>query len=248
MTKKHPVALVTGGGRGIGRAISAALAAEGYSVAINYCHSETDAVALAAELRQSYGTDTMAVGCDVSSEEQVNAMLHAVGEQLGEVDLLINNAGIAQQKLFTDITAEDWDRLFAVDVRGVFLCCRGVLPHMIHQKQGSIINISSMWGLVGASCEVHYSAAKAAVIGLTKALAKEVGPSGIRVNCIAPGVIDTEMNRLLDPETLDALREETPLGIIGEGRDIAEAVLFLASEGARFITGQVLSPNGGIVI
>ncbi|MEG1777840.1 MAG: SDR family NAD(P)-dependent oxidoreductase, partial [Angelakisella sp.] len=130
MTKKHPVALVTGGGRGIGRAVSAALAAAGYSVAINYLHSEAAAVALAAELRQSYGTDTMAVGCDVSSEEQVNAMLHAVGEQLGEVDLLINNAGIAQQKLFTDITAEDWDRLFAVDVRGVFLCCRGVLPHM----------------------------------------------------------------------------------------------------------------------
>ncbi|MDC0700747.1 SDR family oxidoreductase, partial [Blautia wexlerae] len=164
------------------------------------------------------------------------------------VDVLVNNAGIAQQKLFTDLTDTDWDRIFAVDVKGVFLCCQAALPHMIHEKRGAIVNISSMWGQVGASCEVHYSAAKAAVIGLTKALAKELGPSQIRVNCIAPGVIATEMNDLLGAETLEALREETPLEAIGTAEQVADAVRFLASDQASFITGQVLGVNGGMVI
>lgn len=247
-SKTHPVALVTGASRGIGRAIASALGAAGYSVAINYLHSEDAARSLAAELREQFGIPAEVFCCDVSEEAQVTAMFGAIADTLGNVDLLVNNAGISRQQLFTDITAEQWDRLFAVDVRGVFLCSRAALPAMIHKKRGSIINISSIWGITGASCEVHYSAAKAAVIGLTKALAKEVGPSGIRVNCVAPGVVDTEMNNQLDVTAMASLREETPLGIIGNCGDIADAVVFLASEKAGFITGQVLSPNGGFVI
>lgn len=246
--KTRPVALVTGASRGIGRATAAALGAEGYSVAINYLHSEEAARSLAVELRERCGVPAEVFCCDIAEEAAVDGMFRAVTESLGPVSLLVNNAGIARQQLFTHITADQWDRLFAVDVRGVFLCSRAALPHMINEKRGNIINISSIWGLTGASCEVHYSAAKAAVIGLTKALAKEVGPSGIRVNCIAPGVVDTEMNRQLDEGTMEALREETPLGIIGSCEDIAQSVVFLASEKARFITGQVLSPNGGILI
>ena len=166
----------------------------------------------------------------------------------GPVDVLVNNAGIAQQKLFTDVTEEDWRRVFAVDVDGVFRCCQCALPHMIHEKAGSIVNISSMWGQVGASCEVAYSAAKAAVIGLTKALAQELGPSHIRVNCVCPGVIDTEMNAALGADTMDALREETPLGRIGAPEDVAAAVSFLAGEESSFVTGQILGVNGGFVI
>lgn len=247
-SKSRPVALVTGASRGIGREIATALAAEGYSVAINYLHSADAAQSLAVELHERFGVPAATFCCDVSDAPQVAAMFGAVADTLGKVDLLVNNAGIAQQKLFTDITTAEWDGLFAVDVRGVFLCSREALRHMIQEKHGSIVNISSIWGLTGASCEVHYSAAKAAVIGLTKALAKEVGPSGIRVNCIAPGVVDTEMNRQLDAAAMEALRNETPLGIVGSCEDIAHAVIFLASEKARFITGQVLSPNGGILI
>jgi len=245
---QYPVALVTGASRGIGRATAVALAREGYAVAVNYRFSQAAAETLAAELRKQYGTKAQAFRCDVSSEEQVETMFRHISRTLGQVELLVCNAGIAQQKLFTDLTEEDWNKLFDVDVKGVFLCAKAALPHMIREKRGNIINISSIWGITGASCEVHYSAAKAAVIGLTKALAKEVGPSGIRVNCIAPGVIETEMNGQLDEDALAALREETPLGILGSGGDIAEAVVFLASHKARFITGQVISPNGGIVI
>ena len=165
-----------------------------------------------------------------------------------QLDILVCNAGIARQQLFTDVSDEDWRTLFRTNVDGTFYCCRAVLPHFIHRKAGKIVTMSSMWGLTGGSCEVAYSATKAAVIGLTKALATEVGPSGITVNCVAPGVIDTEMNANLTPEDLEALRQETPLESIGRPEDVAESVFFLTSEGARFITGQVLSPNGGILI
>ena len=165
----------------------------------------------------------------------------------GSADILINNAGIAQQKLFTDITDDDFTRMFDINVRGVFNCCRAALPYMIHKKHGRIINISSMWGVCGASCEVHYSASKAAVIGMTKALAKEVGPSGITVNCIAPGLIDTPMNANLSKETINELCEETPVGRIGTPEDIANAALFLASDSSSFITGQVLGVDGGFI-
>ena len=237
-------ALVTGASRGIGAAIARGLAADGYRIAVNYHSRESDAKALCRELQQITGLPHILVRADVSDRSQVESMFHTIGE----VDVLVNNAGIAQQKLFTDLTEADWDRMFDVDVKGVFHCCQLALPHMIHQKSGAIVNLSSMWGQVGASCEVHYSAAKAAVIGFTKALAKELGPSHIRVNCIAPGVIDTEMNALLGAETLEALREETPLEILGSPIHIADAVRFLVSDRASFITGQVLGVNGGMII
>ena len=175
-------------------------------------------------------------------------MVDNVLEKFCQLDILVCNAGIARQQLFTDISDGDWRTLFRTNVDGTFYCCRAVLPHFIHRKAGKIVTMSSMWGLTGGSCEVAYSATKAAVIGLTKALSKEVGPSGITVNCVAPGVIDTEMNANLTPEDLEALRQETPLESIGRPEDVAESVFFLTSEGARFITGQILSPNGGILI
>ncbi len=160
----------------------------------------------------------------------------------------MNNAGIARQKLFTEVTAAEWDEMFGVCVKGAFHCCQAVLPQMIRRKWGRIINVSSMWGQVGASCEAPYSAAKAALIGLTKALAKEEGPSGITVNCVAPGVIDTEMMAAFSAKEKAALAEETPLGRLGTPGDVAAVIAFLASEAGAFVTGQVLCPNGGFVI
>lgn len=238
-------ALVTGASRGIGRAVARRLSRDGFYVTINYAHSDSDANSLLDELNHSAGIKCAdSYKADISDRRQAETMFR----DIGEIDLLVNSAGIAQQKLFTDLTEQDWERMFAVDVTGVFHCCQLALPCMIHRKQGKIINISSMWGQVGASCEVHYSAAKAAVIGLTKALAKEVGPSNIQVNCIAPGVIDTQMNAALSPETIDELKEETPLCRIGTPEDIAAAVSFLASPDADFITGQVLGVNGGMIV
>jgi len=237
-------ALITGASRGIGSAIAKQLAKDGFRVIVNYNAAEQQAKQLILELNNTYGINCTTFRADVSDRAQVEAMFAAAGG----VDVLINNAGIAQQKLFTDLTEQDWDSMFDVDVKGVFHCCQCALPHMIHQKHGKIINISSMWGQVGASCEVHYSAAKAAVIGLTKALAKEVGPSNIQVNCVAPGVIQTEMNAHLDENTISELKEETPLGIIGAASDIASAVSFFAGEESNFITGQILGVNGGLII
>ncbi len=237
-------ALITGASRGIGRAAALRLAEDGFRVIVNYHTSKGEAQSLLDELNARNFPGCAAVQADVSDRAQVEKMFALAGG----VDVLINNAGIAQQKLFTDLTEQDWDRMFDVDVKGIFHCCQCALPYMIHRKQGKIINISSMWGQVGASCEVHYSAAKAAVIGLTKALAKEVGPSGIQVNCVAPGVIATEMNAQLDESTLCGLKEETPLGMLGAPEDIAAAVSFLAGENSRFITGQVLGVNGGMII
>ncbi|NLJ30052.1 MAG: 3-oxoacyl-ACP reductase FabG [Clostridiales bacterium] len=238
-------ALITGGSRGIGNAAARALVREGFRVVVNYRTAEAAARRLWEDLNESYGMGCCRVyRADVADRAQVEALFRFAGG----VDVLVNNAGIAQQKLFTDLTERDWDRMFDVDVKGVFHCCQCALPYMIHQKHGNIINISSMWGQVGASCEVHYSAAKAAVIGMTRALAKELGPSKIQVNCIAPGVIATEMNADLDEETMKTLREETPLGVIGKPRDIAQAVCFLAGAQSDFITGQVLGVNGGMII
>lgn len=239
--------LITGASRGIGAACARRFAQAGYAVAINYHRSEGQALALAEELRTA-GHTVLPVRADVADPGAVREMVDKVLEKFCQLDILICNAGVAQQSLFTDITDEAWRRLFAVNVDGVFHCCRGVLPHFIHQKAGKIITISSMWGITGGSCEVAYSAAKAAVIGLTKALAKEVGPSGITVNCVAPGVIGTEMNENLTAEDLQALREETPLGRIGTPEEVAETVYFLSSQAADFMTGQIISPNGGILI
>ena len=224
--------------------MAAAFARSGYSVILNYNKSKAEAEALAAELTEKYKTSCRAVKADVSNPDEVRAMF----EIAGAVDVLINNAGISQQKLFTDITDEDWKKTIGVNLDGVFYCCREALKPMISKKSGVIINISSMWGEVGASCEVHYSASKAGIIGLTKALAKEVAPSGIRVNCIAPGVIMTDMMSDFDENTLNELKEETPLGRLGKPEDIAAAALFLASDEASFITGQTLGVNGGFII
>jgi 3-oxoacyl-[acyl-carrier protein] reductase len=234
---ERKIALVTGASRGIGAACAAALAAAGYSVAVNYHKNREAAERLAAEL------GGRAFGADVSDEDDVARMFEAIGG----VDVLVCNAGIALAGLFTD-TARDWRRVIDVNVGGVINCCRAAIPHMISQKSGCIVTVSSMWGVTGASCEAVYSASKAAVIGLTKSLAKELGPSGIRVNCAAPGVIDTGMNDALTDDDLRALKDETPLGVIGAPRDVAALVRFLSSEEARFITGQVVSPTGGLLI
>ncbi|MGN8897195.1 elongation factor P 5-aminopentanone reductase [Flavonifractor sp. HCP28S3_F3] len=236
------VVLITGGSRGIGAAAARRFAAGGDRVIINYCRSQERAEALAAE------TGGWAVQADVSDPEQVRKMVDNVLDKFCQLDILICNAGIAQQKLFGDLTDEDWRRMFAVNVDGMFYTIRAALPHFIHRKEGRILTVSSMWGQVGGSCEVAYSAAKAAVIGMTKALAKELGPSGITVNCVSPGVINTEMNANLGPEDLAVLAEETPMGTIGEPEDVAEALWYLASPGAKFVTGQVLAPNGGLIV
>jgi 3-oxoacyl-[acyl-carrier protein] reductase len=240
-------ALITGATRGIGNEIAKMFAIDGYNVVINYLNSEETAENLCKQLYEK-GYNAMKVKADVSNREEVEMMIKTVQNKFGDIDVLVNNAGIAQQKLFTEISNLDWDRIFDVNVKGVFNCSQMVLPKMIQNKKGKIINISSMWGLTGASCEVHYSASKAAVIGLTKALAKEVGPSNIQVNCVAPGVINTDMNADLNNQDIEDIKEQTPLGMIGSVKDIAETVLFLASDKANFITGQIISPNGGMVI
>lgn len=239
--------LITGGSRGIGAAMARAFAAAGYAVAVNYHRSESEARALVEELSSS-GYSVRAFQADVSDPGQAQSLVDNVLDIFCQLDILICNAGIAQQKLFGDLTDDDWRRMFAVNVDGVFHAVRAALPHFIHRKAGRIVTVSSMWGQVGGSCEVAYSAAKAAVIGLTRALAKELGPSGITVNCVSPGVISTEMNAHLDREALAALAEETPLGAIGTPEDVAEAIWYLSSDAARFVTGQVLAPNGGLVI
>lgn len=241
------IALITGASRGIGRAAAELLAERGYRLMLNYFRSEGSALELKQKLTAA-GADAEIFQADVGDPRQAEAMAEACCKRFGRVDVLINNAGIADVGLLTEVTDERWDRLWRVNVGGVFYTCRAVLPRMIREKRGKIINLSSIWGIAGASCEAAYSATKAAVIGLTKALAKEVGPSGIQVNCIAPGAVETDMNAAMDEAALRSLREETPLGRLGTPREIAAAIAFLASEESDFITGQVLSPNGGLVI
>ena len=241
------VALITGSSRGIGRATAIALASDGYCIALN-CRAETpEAVALVDELRRD-GATVGLFTCDVADYTAVAAMGEAITRELGTVTALVNNAGISQQKLFCDITPEEWRRMMAVHLDGAYNTCRVFLPDMIRRHSGSIVNISSMWGQTGGSCEVHYSAAKAGLIGLTKALAKEVGPSGIRVNCVAPGVIETAMMDSFDEATKRTLADDTPLMRLGTPQDVAQVVAFLLSEKAAYITGQIIAPNGGIVI
>lgn len=212
------------------------------------CRKAKDqAEALAQELA-ALGVPVKVYVCDVAQREQVQAMTAAFLREFGRIDVLVCNAGIARQELFTDITEADWREVMGVDLDGVFYCAQAALQDMLHRKAGKIITLSSMWGQVGASCEVAYSTAKAGVIGLTKALAKELGPSGITVNCVAPGVIDTEMNGNLPQDIKDELAEETPLERLGTPEDVAQAVWFLASSAGDFFTGQVLAPNGGLII
>ena len=231
--------LITGGSRGIGAATVRAFASAGYRTAFFYLNSESAAQALAAE------TGAYAIRCDIRSSESVTSACAEAKRLLGHIDVLVNNAGIAQQKLFTDITDEDWQRMLAVNLSGAFYASRAVLPGMISRRYGRIINVGSIWGQVGASCEVHYSAAKAGLIGLTKALAKEVAPSGVTVNCVCPGVIETDMLSCFSGDDLAALAEETPAGRLGTPEDVANMILWLSDEKAGFVTGQVIGVNGG---
>ena len=229
-------ALITGSSRGIGRACAAALSCAGYDVVV-HCREKTAAAeSLARELGVRW------VRADVADEAAVQAMFEAVGG----VDVLVCSAGIALLRQFQDTTADDWQRIMSVNLGGAVNCIRAALPHMLHNKFGRIVTVSSMWGVTGGSCESAYSASKAALIGLTRSMAKELGPSGITVNCVAPGVIGTDMNAALSEQDLAQLREETPLGTLGTPEDVAEAVRYLVS--APFVTGQVLGVNGGILI
>lgn len=241
------VALVTGSSRGIGRAVAAALARDGYAVCINYYERKDKADELAALLRAE-GHEAIAVQADVSKRSEVNAMVAQCEREFGKITLLVNNAGVAGQALFQDVTDEMWDRYFGVNLNGARNTIQAVLPNMLHEKSGCIVNISSIWGQHGASCEVTYSCTKHALIGLTRSLAMELAPSGIRVNCVAPGVIETDMVKVLGEETLKDLAEQTPLGRLGKPEDIAAAVAYLASDKASFVTGQVLAVDGAFVL
>ena len=244
MRMKHTV-LVTGSSRGIGAGIARRFAKEGHRVVIHYREREDLARALLEELK-SEGCSVMLVSGDLTDSADAANIGKAVRETFGFVDVLINNAGVAlPTQLITDTSLADWNRVQETNVTSMFLLTNAVLPEMISKQRGAIVNISSMWGVTGGSCEVAYSASKAAVIGYTKALAKEVAPSGVRVNCIAPGFVLTDMTREFPQETIDAICEETPLLRAGTPEDIAGVALFLASEDAAFITGQVLSVDGG---
>ena len=236
------VVLVTGGSRGIGKAICEKFAAEGYLVAVNFEKSEEKAAALAEKIGGK------AYKADVSDYASVCAMFDKIEKELGEVSVLINNAAVSNFGLFQDCTDEEWERIFGVNVKGVFNCSKRAVGNMVKNQSGSIVNISSMWGVTGGSCECHYSATKAAVIGYTKAMAKELGLSGIRVNCVAPGAVMTDMLARLSEEDLEAVAEDSALGYIAKPEEIAEAVFFAASEKASYMTGEVLNVNGGYVI
>lgn len=234
--------LITGGSRGIGRAMVELFCENGYKVAFTYKNSESQAKNLAETM------GAVAIKADSASEAEVVEAVKAAENALGKIDCLINNAGISSFSLFTDLTLEEWNRHLAINLTGAFLYSRAVIPGMVSRKRGRIINITSMWGIVGSSCEVHYSTAKAGLIGMTKALAKELGPSGITVNAIAPGLIATDMNACLSEEDINEVVEETPLMRVGLPSEVARAALFLASEGASFITGEVMNLSGGYIM
>ena len=234
-------ALITGGSRGIGRACVELLSRRGWQTA--FCYARNDGAA--QEVCRLTGASAYRV--DVTDRAGVADMVADVEKRFGHVDLLVNNAAVASQRLFTEVTAEEWSRTVDVNLNGAFYCTQAVLPQMIRRKSGNVIFVSSMWGVRGGSCEVHYSATKAALIGMTKALAKELGPSGVRVNCVAPGVIGTDMNGHLSERDREQLAEDTALCRLGKPEEVAQAIAFLASEDAAFITGQVLEVDGGII-
>lgn len=247
MQKTRLHVLITGASRGIGAATAEAFARAGYAVTILYHTNSKKAEALVARLRVE-GHEAIAISIDIKDYAAVRHAVQKANLQFGAVDVLVSNAGIASQKLFTDITPEEFKDMMDTHVTGLYNITQAVLPGMISKKTGSIITVSSIWGITGASCEVSYSTAKAAVIGFTRALAKEVGPSHITVNCVAPGVVDTDMNMNLSSGDIAELCDQTPLGRIGTPQEIADVIVFLASDKAGFITGQVISPNGGLII
>ena len=240
--------LITGASRGIGAACARRFARDGWKVAVHYYKSEAEALALAEELRAA-GAEAVPVRGDLSDPAQAARAVEGAQAALGHLDALVCNAGVALPvQLLTDTTDDQWRRVMGTDLDGVFFTLRAAIPGMVSRKRGAIVTVSSMWGVTGGSCEAPYSAAKAGVIGLTKALAKELGPSGIRVNCVAPGAIETDMTAFLTPEDRAALADEAPLGRMGTTEEVADAIRFLAGEEARFITGQVLRVDGGMVI
>ncbi|MBQ2661864.1 MAG: SDR family oxidoreductase [Clostridia bacterium] len=238
---------ITGASRGIGAESAKAFAKKGYKVGINYLKNDEAAQKVADEIA-SFGGTCLLVKGNVASLEDMQKNIDEVTEKLGKISVLINNAGIAYNGVFQDTSPEKWDEIFKVNVNGAYNTTSIVLPSMISEKRGRIINISSIWGMTGASCEVAYSASKAAIIGFTKALAKEVAPSNITVNCVAPGVIDTDMNASLDEDVLTQLREEIPSGRLGKAEEVASLLLHLASKDSAYLTGQVISVNGGFVL
>ncbi len=235
------IALVTGASRGIGKEIAKCLAVKGIRVIANYNKSEKQAKEL-----QNENSNIEIYQADVSKRENVSKMVGYILKKYGKIDILINNAGISESKMFTDVTDEDWQRIINNNLYSVFCVTQEVLPNMIHNKKGCIINISSIWGVVGASCETIYAVTKAGVDGMTKSLAKELGPSNIRINSIAPGIINTDMNKRLTKENLIEIEEEIPLGRIGKTSDIAKCVEWLIQD--EYMTGQIISINGGWVI
>jgi 3-oxoacyl-[acyl-carrier protein] reductase len=240
-------ALITGASRGIGAATAKAFANEDYAVTLLYRKNAFLADQIVAEIRRA-GHEAIALRVDMKDYQAVRAVANQAMLEFGAVDVLVSNAGISKFALFSDITPESFKEMLDTHIGGLYNITHAVLPGMISRKTGSIVTVSSVWGLTGASCEVAYSTAKAGIVGFTKSLAKEVGPSGIRVNCVAPGLIDTEMNESLSVKEIQMLCDETPLGRMGTSEEIAQSILFLASDKAQFITGQVLSPNGGLLI
>lgn len=238
----NKVVLVTGGSRGIGATIVEKLAKKGYTVILNYNKSEENAKKIQQELSQ-IGKNIEIFKADVSKREEVKKLIQFILKKYNTIDVLINNAGIAQEKLFTDITDTDWNYMLQNNLNSVFYCTQETLPTMIHNKQGCIINISSIYGITGGSCEVHYSVAKAGIDGMTKALAKELGPSNIRVNSIAPGIINTQMNKNLTKQDIENIKQEIPLSKIGNTEDIAKCVEWIIED--TYTTGQIISINGG---
>lgn len=247
MNEKKGVAVVTGGAKGIGRAICIRLARDGYSVAV-CCNESWEKACETADEIKALGGSACVYRFNVTNSDAVNKCFNQIEAEQGNISVLVNNAGVSRQLLFDTITDTEWHRMIDSNLTGAFYCSRAAVPLMLKRKKGVIINIASMWGETGGSCEVHYSASKAGVIGLTKALAKELGPSNINVNCVSPGVILTDMTSCFSEETINELKDETPLCRIGRPEDIAGAVSFLASEDASFITGQDIAVNGGIVI
>lgn len=241
------IALVTGGAKGIGQEISKKLAKMGYFVIINYHNSEEDAENLVKEIKNQNGYAEK-YKCDVRNYEELKEMVNSIVKKYRKIDLLINNAGISEHKIFQDITIEDYNNMISSNLTSAFFLSQLVVENMVQFKRGKIINISSIWGLCGASMEVHYSVAKAGLIGLTKALAQELAPSNIQVNCVAPGAINTRMMQGFTIDELESFCESIPMGRLGTPEEVANCVVFLASDKSSYITGQVISPNGGLII